>query len=128
VHHHVLSRRGRPGSQTARRLLCLTPVKHRLSLITAEPTPEHPNPLDPVRILADLPERERENFLHTYREAMELALNDPAEWAYMLRVLRGWRHMCTAVRRPGFYEAQEAARGPVQGGMLLEDYLASRGA
>jgi hypothetical protein len=90
--------------------------------MSAQPV-EHDDPLDPVRILADLPEREHGNFLHVYREAMELARNDPAEWAYVLRVLRAWRHMCSAVKRPGFYEAQEAARNGTGGGMLLEDAI-----
>lgn len=95
--------------------------------MTAEPIAEH-DPLDPQAILADLPEREHANFLHVYREAMELASRDPAEWGYLLRVLRGFRHLVTAVKRPGFYEAQEAAlNGTSEGGMLLEDYIRLRG-
>jgi len=86
--------------------------------------PERGNPLDPARILRDLPEREREHFLGQYREALDGA-RDPDGWSQLLRVLRRWRGIAIAANRPGFYEAQAAALAgdDVSGGMLLEDYL-----
>jgi hypothetical protein len=41
--------------------------------------PQHQDPLDPERILRELPERERESFLSQYREALDGA-RDPAGW------------------------------------------------
>jgi hypothetical protein len=37
------------------------------------------DPLDPQRILGELPDRERANFLAAYREALD-GLRDPAGW------------------------------------------------
>lgn len=73
-----------------------------------------------------LPERERQNFLVQYREALDAA-RDPAGWASLRRVLRLWSFMAAAASRPGFYAAQEAAlAGGAGGGMLLEDYARLR--
>ena len=55
-----------------------------------------------------------------YREAVDGA-RDPAGWKQLARLLRRWRHHAEAVKDPGYTEALEAARGPVSGGMLLED-------
>lgn len=87
--------------------------------------PPHEDPLDPERILRQLPERERENFLGQYREAVDGA-RDPAGWKHLRRVLRLWSRMATAASRPGFYEAQEAALAGTGGGMLLDDYIRQR--
>jgi hypothetical protein len=87
---------------------------------------EHDDPLDPVRILADLPEREHAGFLAAYREAADTAARDPEGWAALARVLRAWRHIAVAASRPGFYEEQAAVRAGTADGMLLEDYLAQR--
>lgn len=92
--------------------------------MSAQPV-EHDDPLDPVRILADLPEREHQDFLAVYRDAVEGA-RDPEGWEYLRRVLRAWRLLATAASRPGFYEAQAAARNGTGGGMLLEDYIRLR--
>ena len=93
--------------------------------MTAQPA-EHPeDPLDPQRILRELPGRERANFLAAYREALDGA-RDPAGWGHLRRVLRLWSGMVIAVNRPGFYEAQEAALTGTGGGMLLEDYIRLR--
>ena len=49
-----------------------------MSFVTALPAePHYQDPLDPERILRELPERERENFLSQYREALDGA-RDPA--------------------------------------------------
>jgi len=93
--------------------------------MSAQPA-EHPeDPLDPQRILRELPDRERANFLAAYREALDGA-RDPAGWGHLRRVLRLWSGMVIATNRPGFYEAQEAALSGTGGGMLLEDYIRLR--
>lgn len=86
---------------------------------------EHDDPVDPVRILADLPEGERENFLHVYRAAMELAVADPAEWVYVLRVLRAWRYLAGRLHDPAFREAQERARTGTGHWTPFEDAVAA---
>jgi Family of unknown function (DUF6247) len=93
--------------------------------MSAQPA-EHPqDPLDPQRIVRELPDRERANFLAAYREALDGA-RDPAGWGHLRRVLRLWSGMVIAANRPGFYEAQEAALTGTGGGMLLEDYIRLR--
>jgi hypothetical protein len=93
--------------------------------MSAQPAEHHEDPLDPQRILRDLPDRERANFLAAYREALDGA-RDPAGWGQLRRVLRLWSGMVIATNRPGFYEAQEAALTGTGGGMLLEDYVRLR--
>jgi hypothetical protein len=93
--------------------------------MSAQPAEHHQDPLDPERILQELPGRERANFLAAYREALDGA-RDPAGWGHLRRVLRLWSGMAIAANRPGFYEAQEAALTGTGGGMLLEDYIHRR--
>src|SRR5690242_20018265 len=93
--------------------------------MAAEPVEHYEDPLDPQRILRELPGRERANFLAAYREALDGA-RDPAGWGNLRRVLRLWSGMVIATNRPGFYEAQEAALTGAGGGMLLEDYIQLR--
>jgi hypothetical protein len=93
--------------------------------MTAQPAEHHEDPLDPQRILRELPARERMNFLAAYREALDGA-RDPAGWGQLRRVLRLWSGMVIATNRPGFYEAQEAALTGSGGGMLLKDYIRLR--
>jgi hypothetical protein len=88
----------------------------------AQPAEHYEDLLDPRRILRELPDRERANFLAAYREALDGA-RDPAGWGHLRRVLRVWSGMVIAANRPGFYEAQEAALAGTGGGMLLEDYI-----
>jgi hypothetical protein len=87
--------------------------------------PEHQDPLDPERILRELPERERGNFLTQYREALDGA-RDPAGWKHLRRVLRLWSWMVIAASQPGHYEAREQALAGTGEGMLLEDYIRLR--
>lgn len=91
-----------------------------MSALPAE-LPPREDPLDPQRILAELPGPEREFFLRAYQEAVEQA-RDPAGWKQLRRVLRLWRYHAEAIKDPGYREALDA-RGPVSasGGMLLED-------
>ena len=87
--------------------------------VSAQPA-EREDPLDPQQILDQLPADERGFFLDQYRAAVEKA-RDPAGWKQLRRVLLRWRFHADAVRDPGYREALDAARGPVGGGMLLED-------
>ena len=92
--------------------------------MTAQPV-EHDDPLDPVRILAELPEDERGYFMAQYREAAGEAARDPAGWKHLRRILMRWAYHATAVKGPGYREALEAARRPVSesDGMLLEEAI-----
>lgn len=76
--------------------------------MSAQPAEPAEEPLDPERILRELPERERGNFLAAYREAAGQAV-DPSRYKHLHRVLRRWSYMAIAASRPGFYEAQDAA-------------------
>lgn len=55
--------------------------------MSAMPAGPAPSPLDPVRILAALPEDDREPFLAAYREALTAAA-DPEGFSDLLRLLR----------------------------------------
>ena len=92
--------------------------------MTAEPIREQ-DPLDPERILAELPGDERGFFLSQYQEHVEAA-RDPAGYRELRRLLRLWRFHADATKEPGYREAREAARNGTGGGMLLEDYLRMR--
>jgi len=89
--------------------------------MSAQPA-EHQDPLDPQRILDELPENERAYFLSQYREAVEGA-RDPAGWQQLRRTLRLWRYHAAATKDPGYRQALAAACGPVSGGMPLEAAL-----
>jgi hypothetical protein len=87
--------------------------------VSAQPA-ERQDPLDPQRILDQLPAGERRYFLDQYQEAVGNA-RDPAGWKQLRRVLRLWRFHADAAGDPGYREALDAARGPVSGDMPLED-------
>jgi hypothetical protein len=89
--------------------------------MSAQPAEHDEDPLDPQRILRELPDRERANFLAAYRDALDGA-RDPAGWGHLRRILRLWSGMVIAANRP----AQEAALTGTGGGMLLEDYIRLR--
>jgi len=93
--------------------------------MSAQPAEHYEDPLDPQRILSELPDREHANFLAAYREALDGA-RDPAGWTHLRRVLRLWSGMVIATNRPGFYQAQETALAGTGDGMLLEDYIRLR--
>jgi hypothetical protein len=84
--------------------------------------PEQEDSLDPERILRVLPEGERAAFLIQYRRAVDAA-HDPAGWKDLQRFLRLWALRAIAVAQPGYYEAWEAARTGMGGGMPLEDAI-----
>jgi hypothetical protein len=91
--------------------------------MSVQPAEHHEDPLDPQRILRELPDRERANFLAAYREAPDGA-RGPAG-GQLRRVLRLFSGMVISTNWSGFYEAQEAALTGT-GGMLLEDYVRLR--
>lgn len=88
-----------------------------VSALPAEPQRE--DPLDPQRILSELPVPGRETFLGQYRRAVDAA-HDPAGWKELHRLLRVWALRVVAISEPGFYEAQAAARAGAGNGMFLE--------
>lgn len=89
--------------------------------MTALPT-EHDDPLDPARILADLPEDDQAFFRSQYEEHV-IEARDPAGWGELRRFLRLWRFHADATHEPGYWEAREAARNGTGGGMPLEEVI-----
>jgi hypothetical protein len=80
--------------------------ERKLSHVTAQPTED---PADPLVILRDLPEREREDFLRQYHQAVEAA-HDPAGYRQLRRLLHVWSLTAIAAGQPGYYEELAAAR------------------
>ena len=74
--------------------------------MTAQPIE---NPSDPVVILRDLPERERDEFLRQYHEAVEAA-HEPAGYERLRNLLHVWSLTVIATNRPGYYEELAAVR------------------
>jgi hypothetical protein len=74
--------------------------------VTARPTED---PADPLVILRDLPEREREEFLRQYHQAVDAA-HDPAGYQRLRRLLHVWSLTAIAARQPGYYEELVGAR------------------
>jgi len=78
----------------------------KLSHVTAQPMED---PSDPLMILRDLPEREREEFLRQYHQAVDAA-HDPAGYQRLRRLLHVWSLTAIAAGQPGYYEELAAAR------------------
>jgi hypothetical protein len=78
----------------------------KLSHVTAQPTED---PSDPLVILRDLPEREREEFLRQYHQAVDAA-HGPAGYQRLRRLLHVWSLTAVAAGQPGYYEELMAAR------------------
>ncbi len=74
--------------------------------MTARPTED---PADPLVILRDLAEREREEFLRQCHQAVDAA-HDPAGYQRLRRLLYVWSLTTIAARQPGCYEELTAAR------------------
>ena len=74
--------------------------------MTAQPTED---PADPLMILKDLPEPEREEFLRQYHRAVDAA-HDPAAYQRLRRLLHVWSLTAIAAGQPGYYEELAAAR------------------
>jgi hypothetical protein len=116
--HPPSTTRARPGHSSGVPSAVPSPARYD-DTVSAQPA-EREDPPDPQRILDQLPADERGFFLDQYREAVENA-RDPAGWKQLRRVLRLWRFHADAFGDPGYREALDAARGPVSGGMPLED-------
>ena len=73
-------------------------------------TPQIPteDPADPLVILRDLPEREHEEFLRQYHQAVDAA-HDPAGYWQLRRFLHVWNLTAIAAVQPGYYEELAAA-------------------
>jgi hypothetical protein len=78
----------------------------KLSLVSAQPTED---PADPLVILRDLLEREHEEFLRQYHQAVDAA-HDPAGYQRLRRLLHVWSLTAVATGQPGYYEELAAAR------------------
>jgi hypothetical protein len=74
--------------------------------VTAQPTED---PADPLMILRDLPEREREQFLRQYHRAVDAA-HDPAGYQQLQRLLHVWSLTVIAAGQPGYYDELATAR------------------
>jgi hypothetical protein len=73
--------------------------------VTAQPTEDS---ADPLVILRDLPEREHEEFLRQYHQAVDDAHN-PAGYQRLRRLLHVWSLTAVAAIQPGYYEELSAA-------------------
>jgi hypothetical protein len=80
--------------------------ERKLSYVTAQPMEDA---ADPLVILRDLPEREREDFLRQYHQAVDAA-HAPAGYRQLRRLLHVWSLTAIAVGQPGYYEELAAAR------------------
>src|SRR6266571_4920909 len=82
-----------------------TVAGRKLSHVTAQPMED---PADPLVILRDLPEREREEFLRQYHQAVDGA-HDPAGYQRLRRLRHVWSLTAVAAGQPGYYEELAAA-------------------
>ena len=83
-----------------------TAGERKLNRVTAQPTEDSD---DPLVILRDLPEREHEEFLRQYHQAVEAA-RDPAGYQHLRRLLHVWSLTAIAAGQPGYYEELASAR------------------
>lgn len=74
--------------------------------MTAQPIED---PTDPLVILRDLPERERDEFLRQYQAAIDAA-RDPAGYDELRRLLHVWSLTVVAANQPGYYEEIDSVR------------------
>jgi hypothetical protein len=90
--------------------------------MSAQPIEEH-DPRDPEVILRSLPERERDEFLRQYHEAVDAA-HDPAGYKEFQKVLQTWSLAVVATNKPGYYEALEDAKNGVGEYVSWDDVVA----
>jgi hypothetical protein len=91
----------------------------KLSCVTAQPTED---PGDPLVILRDLPERERQAFLRQYHRAVDGA-HDPAGYQQLRRLLHVWSLTAIAASQPGYYEELMAARAGTATTVAITDAI-----
>jgi hypothetical protein len=90
--------------------------------MSAQPIEER-DPRDPQVILHALPERERDEFLRQYHEAVDAA-HDPVGYKQLQRVLHAWSLAAVATNKPGYYEVLEDAKNGVGEYVSWEDTVA----
>lgn len=90
--------------------------------MSAQPIEEH-DPRDPQVILDALPERERDEFLRQYHDAVDAA-HDPAGYKQLQRILHAWSLAVVATNEPGYYEALEDAKNDVGEYVAWDDVVA----
>jgi len=78
----------------------------KLRLVTAQPAED---PADPQVILRDLPQRERDEFLRQYHQAVDAA-HDPAGYQQLRCLLHVWSLTVIATGQLGYYEELAAAQ------------------
>jgi hypothetical protein len=83
-----------------------TLIGRKLILVSGQPTE---GPAEPLMILRDLPEREREEFLRQYQQAVDAA-HDPAGYQRLRWLLHVWSLTAVATGQSGYYEELAAAR------------------
>lgn len=74
--------------------------------MTAQPTED---PADPLVILRDIPQPERDEFLRQYHQAVDAA-HDPASYQHLRRLLHVWSLTAIAAGQLGYYEELAAVR------------------
>jgi len=89
--------------------------------VTAQPSED---PADPLVILRDLPERERDEFLRQYHQAVNAA-HDPAGYQQLRRLLHVWSLTVIAAGQPGYYEELAAARAGTVTSVPVTDAIPS---
>jgi hypothetical protein len=87
--------------------------------VTAQPSED---PADPLVILRDLPERERDEFLRQYHQAVNAA-HDPAGYQQLRRLLHVWSLIVIAAGQPGYYEELAAARAGTVASVPVTDAI-----
>jgi hypothetical protein len=90
-----------------------------LSRVTAQPSED---PADPLVILRRLPERERDEFLREYHQAVNAA-HDPAGYQQLRRLLHVWSLIVIAAEQPGYYEELAAARSGTVASVPVTDAI-----
>jgi hypothetical protein len=73
-------------------------------------------------ILRDLPERERDEFLRQYHQAVNAA-HDPAGYQQLRRLLHVWSLTVIAAGQPGYYEELAAARAGTVASVPVTDAI-----
>jgi hypothetical protein len=75
-----------------------------------------------VVILRDLPERERDEFLRQYHEAVDAA-REPAGYEHLRNLLRVWSLTVVATSRSGYYEELAAVRNGMSSTVPISDAI-----
>lgn len=80
------------------------------------------DPSDPLVILRDLPEQERDEFLRQYHAAIDAA-HDPAGYEQLRRLLHVWSLTAVAANRPGYYDEITAVRAGTSSTVPVADVI-----